>query len=74
MSCVGDWPEALYRDEVLRARRMRGEDKLLEGPRLFARACHVMADGIRHMHPDLDAADVTALLHERLDRVRTLDE
>ena len=45
---------ALYRDEVARARAMADADRLLAGPRLFDRASRVMADGIRHAHPDLD--------------------
>lgn len=58
--------DALHADEVARARAMRPEDKLLEGPRLFARVCRVMSDGIRHERPDLDEAGVQALLRERL--------
>ena len=61
--------DLLYREEVARARAMSPEDKLLEGPRLFERACRLMCDGIRHQHPDLDDAGVEALLRARLDRV-----
>ncbi len=57
---------ALYRDEIARARAMRPEDKLLEGPRLFDRACRVIADGIRHQHPDLDDAAVQRLVRDRV--------
>lgn len=65
--------DALYREEVERARAMSPADKLLEGPRLFARACRLMADGIRHQHPKLDEAAVAALVRARLERLRTLD-
>lgn len=65
--------DALYREEVLRARAMAPADKLLEGPRLFERACRLMADGIRHEHPNLDDAGVTALVRARLDRVRAVE-
>ena len=65
--------DALYREEIARARAMSPEDKLLEGPRLFERACRVMRDGIRHQHPNLDDAGVLALLRERLDRVSALE-
>jgi hypothetical protein len=64
---------ALYREEVARARAMRPEDKLLEGPRLFERACRVMADGIRHEHPELDDAGVRALLEGRLARLGAVE-
>jgi hypothetical protein len=48
-------------------------DKLLEGPRLFDRACRLMADGIRHEHPELDERGVRALLAARLARLDGLD-
>jgi hypothetical protein len=64
---------ALYREEVQRARAMPPGDKLLEGPRLFERACALMMDGIRHEHPELDEEGVRAMLHARLDRVRELE-
>ncbi len=63
----------LYREEVERARAMTDQDRLLAGPRLFHRACAVMADGIRHAHPDLDDDGVTALLTARLERLRALE-
>jgi len=61
--------DALYREEVIRARAMRSEDKLLEGPRLFDRACRLMADGVRHRHPELDEQAVLAKVKEQLDRL-----
>jgi hypothetical protein len=66
--------DALYREEVERARAMSPADKLLEGPRLFARACRLMADGIRYQHPELDEAAVAALVRARLERLRALDQ
>ena len=65
--------DALYREEVARARAMRPGDKLLEGPRLFDRACRLMADGVRHQHPELDDDGVRALVAARLTRLRTLE-
>lgn len=65
--------DVLYREEIARARAMSPEDRLLEGPRLFERACRVMRDGIRHQHPNLDDAGVQALLRARLDRVSALE-
>ncbi|OFW26262.1 MAG: hypothetical protein A3H97_23355 [Acidobacteria bacterium RIFCSPLOWO2_02_FULL_65_29] len=73
MSSIGPLADALYREEVARARAMDPGEKLLEGPRLFERACRLMADGIRHQHPELDDAGVRALLVERLARLHTLD-
>ena len=65
--------EWLYREEVARARAMSPSDKLLEGPRLFQRACRLMIDGIRHDYPQLDDAGVQTLLRARLDRIRELE-
>jgi hypothetical protein len=70
LPALADW---LYREEVARARAMAPGDKLLEGPRLFDRACRLMADGIRHQHPDLDEAGVQTLLRARLTLLDTLD-
>jgi hypothetical protein len=65
--------DALHTDELARARVMRPEDKLLEGPRLFDRVCRVMADGIRHERPDLDETGVLELLRERLALADAID-
>lgn len=73
MSSIVALTDELYREEIARARVMRPEEKLLEGPRLFDRACRVMADGIRHQHPELDEAGIRALLAARLARLRTLE-
>jgi len=64
---------ALYREEIARARAMDPVEKLLEGPRLFDRACRVMLDGIRHQHPEFDEASARALLIERFNLLRSLD-
>jgi hypothetical protein len=58
--------ESLYRERVLRARRMSPQDKLLAGARLFDYACRVTAAGIRSQHPDADDAKVLELLRQRL--------
>jgi hypothetical protein len=66
--------DARFAEAVARARAMDAGDKLLEGPRLFARAARLMADGIRHAHPELDEAGVERLLVERLQRLRRLEQ
>ena len=73
MSTIATMADALYREEVMRARVMSPGDKLLEGPRLFERARRLMIDGIHHQHPELDEAGVHALLANRLTRLQTLD-
>ncbi len=73
MSSIAALADELYREEVARARAMKPEDKLLEGPRLVERAWRVMADGIRHTHPELDEAGIRALLVERLARLEVIE-
>ena len=73
MSSIPALTDELYREEVARARVMAPEEKLLEGPRLFERACRLMADGIRHQHPELDEVGVRALLAARLARLQTIE-
>jgi hypothetical protein len=53
MSAIAALADRLYAEEVARARAMDPADKLLEGPRLFERACRLMIDGILHQHPGL---------------------
>jgi hypothetical protein len=65
--------ERLSAEEIARARAMTAEDKLLEGPRLFERACRVMADGIRHRHPELDADAVLAKVIAYLERIDAIE-
>ena len=73
MASLSALADALYREEVARARAMSPGERLLEGPRLFDRACRVMADGIRHRHPDFDDDAVRAQLEAQLARVRSVE-
>jgi hypothetical protein len=65
--------DALYREEVARAQTMSPGEKLLEGPRLFDRACRVMADGVRHRHPELDDDAVRGMVEAQLRRIEALE-
>jgi len=65
--------DALYWEEVLRARAMPPEEKLLAGPRLFERACRIMMDGIRDEFPDADPRRVQEILKARLALARRLE-
>lgn len=65
--------ERLSAEEIARARAMTPEQKLLEGPRLFERACRVMADGIRHRHPGLDEEAVLGKVVAYLDRIDAVE-
>jgi hypothetical protein len=63
----------LDREEILRARAMPPEEKLLAGVRLFDRVCRVMEDGIRDEFPEADEAEVMRILRERLAIARRLE-
>ena len=54
MEPTGTLGDPLYRDEVLAARVMTPEEKLLAGPQLFDFACRIALDGIRNQFPDAD--------------------
>ena len=73
MTPLDELSETLYREEVARARVASPDDKLLEGLRLFDRACRLMADGIRHAHPELDDAGVHAALVALLERIDAIE-
>lgn len=66
--------DPLYRDDVLRARRLSASDKLLEGPRLFEFSCRIILDGLRHRHPHLSDAELQQRLRATLDIVRRAEQ
>ncbi|HPM80956.1 MAG TPA: hypothetical protein PLF81_09660 [Candidatus Anammoximicrobium sp.] len=65
--------DAVFRGEVLRARRMSPEDKLLAGARLFDYACRITAAGIRNQFAGIDEEGVQQILVQRLAWQRKLD-
>jgi hypothetical protein len=60
----------IYRERVLRARNTPLEEKFLAGPKLFARSCRLMTDGIRNEYPDADEQQVQHFLRQRLALLR----
>jgi hypothetical protein len=65
--------DQLYREQVLAARAMKPEEKLLAGPRLFDFACRVAMDGIRQQFPEADENRVREILAERVALGRRLE-
>lgn len=65
--------DQLYRDEVLAARVMTPEEKLLAGPQLFDFACRIALDGIRNQFPDADEQRIREILAERVELGRRLE-
>jgi hypothetical protein len=66
--------DQIYREKVLRARRMSPEEKLGAAFSLFEAACEMTRAGIRAQHPDADEVRVAQLLRERLKIGALLDE
>ena len=73
MASLSTLADELYREEVSRARATSPGDKLLEGPRLFERAWRVMADGVRHRHPELTEQEVLARITSQLARLDAIE-
>jgi hypothetical protein len=66
--------DQIYREKVLRARRMSPEEKLGAAYALFETACEMTKAGIRAQHPAADESRVAELLRERLRIGQLLDE
>lgn len=67
--------DELYRQEVLEARRMSPEEKLILGERLFRWACAITLEGIRFQNPEASEDQCQRLLRERIElgnRMETL--
>lgn len=73
MQPMGTPGDQLYLDEVLAARVMTPEEKLLAGPQLFDFACRIALDGIRHQFPDADEQRIRQILAERVELGRRLE-
>ncbi len=65
--------DALYREEVLAARRMSPEEKLLAGEELFDYACSITLAGIRNQFPNANEAELRRILETRLELQRKLE-
>jgi len=73
MEPTGKLGDELYRDDVLAARVMTPEEKLLAGPQLFDFACRIAMDGIRNQFPDADEVRIRQILAERVELGRRLE-
>jgi hypothetical protein len=56
----------IERGKIARARTATIEEKLLDGPRLFATACEAARAGIRVHYPDADESEIESILWERI--------
>jgi hypothetical protein len=66
--------DELYKHEVLEARRMPPEQKLLAGQQLFEAACRITMAGIRNQFPEASEERCREILRERLELRRRLEK
>lgn len=64
--------DQLYRERVLRARRMPMDLKFALGAQLFEQSCRLMVEGIRNQFPDANESQVQEIFRTRLRRLRQL--
>lgn len=77
MSCMDNikrLADDLYRQRIIRARRISSAEKLMEGPRLFDAVCERMKAAIRAQAPDADEDEVQQLLLQHIRRLRKVEE
>ena len=65
--------DEIYRDKVLRARRMPAAEKLFAGRELFDFGCIFTRAGIQNQNPGADEERVSEMLRERLALQRRLE-
>ena len=66
--------DQLYREEVLAARAMTPEQRMLAGAELFEFACKIAAAGIRNQYPGASEEEVAQRLAARLELQRRLEQ
>lgn len=59
-------PQAALEKQIEKYRSMTGEERLRVALDLYELSCEIARDGIRHQHPEANAAQVEQLLRERI--------
>jgi hypothetical protein len=66
--------EAIFRERIERARRMPPDQKMWDGPRLFAEAAERMKDGLRYRYPEAGESEIFDRLRQQLARLDRLSQ
>ncbi len=66
--------DQLYREEVLAARAVTPEQRMLAGAELFEYACKIAEAGIRAQYPGISEEEVSQRLAARLELGRRLEQ
>ncbi len=64
--------EAALNQQIELYRRMTGEQRLTIALEMHELSCDVAREGIRHQHPEADAAEVERLLRQRIELEREI--
>jgi len=64
----------IYREKVLRARRMTESERLVASLELIDYAYEVMLGGVYMQFPEATPEEANAILSDRLDRLRAVDD
>lgn len=64
----------IFREKVLRARRMTPEERIRTMFELYEHGVRAMRGGVRAQHPEWDEAQITAEVSRRFARVRQVAE
>ena len=63
----------IYLGKVLRARAAPMEEKVLDGPRLYAYACEAVRAGVRLQNPNATPEELKVLIRERFERIALVE-
>ena len=66
--------DQLYREEILRARKLTPQQRLRAIFEVTKFALRMMRGSLRHHHPEADDAEILRLARERIAKVRRLNE
>jgi hypothetical protein len=62
-----------FRQQIERARRMTGDERVRESLALWDRSVRIMTDGIRHQFPSASSNVVGRIRRDRLARIRSIE-
>jgi hypothetical protein len=73
MESIKELADEIYRERVLRARRIPIDQKISASGELIDFACELMTAGLRHENPGVDEATIQQLHRRRLALLRRLE-
>lgn len=74
MESIPELVDQIFRERIIRARKLTFEDKFFAGEELFHMACEITKGGIRSQNPEANEDEVYQLLLKRLAIRERLEE